>query len=178
MVDVGIEETVEIPEGIDTSLDGNILKISGPNGELSRTFDLRGISLEEGEDCIVVKSESSRKKRRAAVGTVVAHVENMIKGVTEGFESRLKVVYSHFPISVDVRDDRVEVENFIGEEEPRVAKIVGKETEVNVNGEEIEVRGPNKEEVGQTAANIEQSAQVRGRDPRVFQDGVYIVEKV
>lgn len=171
-----IKETVKIPEEVDASLEERTLKISGPNGELSREFDIRGIELEKTQDKVIVKSDSSRKKRRAAVGTVISHVENMIEGVTEGFSSKLKIFYSHFPISVSVHDSSVEIENFIGEEESRYAEIVG-DTEVEVKGEEMEVSGSDKEDVGQTAANIEQIAQAKNRDPRVFQDGIYIVER-
>lgn len=176
MMDAGIKERVEIPEDVDFSLDGDKFEVRGPNGELSRSFDIEGVRLERDGDDIVVTSDSSRKKRHAAVGTVVSHVKNMIEGVTDGFSSKLKVVYSHFPITVNVEGDKVKIENFIGEEKPRVANIVG-DTEVKVNGEEIEVSGPNKESVGQTSANIEQATKAGNRDPRVFQDGVYIVER-
>lgn len=176
MMESGIEKSVEIPEEVNIELEGDYLKVSGPEGELSRDFNLLGLDLEKENDRIVIKSESSRKERKAAVGTAVSHIKNMIEGVTSLFSSELRVVYSHFPISVNVREDRVEIENFIGEEEPRVAKVVG-DTEVKVKGEEIEVTGLDKEDVGQTAANIEEATQTKGRDPRVFQDGIYITKR-
>ncbi|KXB05839.1 50S ribosomal protein L6, partial [candidate division MSBL1 archaeon SCGC-AAA382A20] len=144
--------------------------------KLSREFDILGILIEENKDEIIVKSDSSKKRSRASVGTVVSHIKNMIEGVTEGFTSRLKIVYSHFPITVNVASGKVKIENFIGEEEPRYAEIVGG-TEVEIKDDEIELTGFDKEEVGQTAANIEQSARVRDRDLRVFQDGIYIIER-
>ena len=49
---------------------------------------------------------------------------------------------------------------------------------VTVNGDEVVVTGIDKEKVGNTAANIESATRIRKRDPRVFQDGIYIVEKV
>jgi large subunit ribosomal protein L6 len=100
----------------------------------------------------------------------------MIKGVTNGFTYKLAIVYSHFPISVSVKKGFIEIYNFTGEKNPRIAKIVGN-TSVEVKGKEIIVSGVNKEEVGQTAANIEQAARVKGRDIRIFQDGIYITEK-
>lgn len=176
MLDSGIKKKVEFPEEVEFSLTGSVLEVSGPNGKLSREFDLKGLKLKSEEGILIVESGSSRRKRRASVGTVISHINNMIQGVTEGFSSELKVVYSHFPISVNVEGDKVKIENFIGEEEPRVAKILG-ETEVKLDGDKIAVSGPDKEDVGQTAANIEQAAQVGGRDSRVFQDGVYIVRR-
>jgi len=59
---------------------------------------------------------------------------------------------------------------------PRVAKILG-ETKVKVSGNEVTVSGINKEDVGQTAANIEQKTKIKRFDPRIFQDGIYIVQK-
>lgn len=176
MADPGIKETVEIPEEADVSLENDVFKVSGPEGELSREFDLRGVELVREGNKVIVSSNSSRKKRRSAVGTVISRIKNMFEGVVNPFSSKLKVVYSHFPISVSVEGDKVKIENFIGEEKPRAAEIVG-DTEVNVKGEDIELRGPDKEAVGQTAANIEQATQAKGRDPRVFQDGIYIVER-
>ncbi len=175
MLDKGIKELVQIPEELDVTVDGRVVRVSGPNGELSREFDIRGIEVEKDDGDIVIISDSSRKERKASVGTVISHIKNMFKGASEGFTSKLKVVYSHFPISVSVRSGKLEIENFIGEEKPRRAEIVGK-AEVEVQGEEIEVTGPDKEDVGQTAANIEQTASAKNRDPRVFQDGIYIVE--
>jgi len=51
------------------------------------------------------------------------------------------------------------------------------DTQVQVDGEELTVSGPSIEDVGQTAASIEQMTRVKDKDTRVFQDGVYITEK-
>lgn len=176
MLNLGIEKTVKVPEGVDVALDGKTLRVNGSNGKLSREFDLEEVEIDIDDGKIVIRSESSKKRQRAAVGTVVSHINNMLKGAQGDFSSKLKVVYSHFPISVSVQDGKVKIENFIGEEEPRFANVLG-DVEVDIKGEEIEVRGADKEAVGQTAANIEQTAQTKGRDPRVFQDGIYIVER-
>lgn len=176
MADQGIEKIVKIPEEVSIVLEGTRVKVEGPNGTLSKDFRLAEVGIEKDGDRIVVKTESDRRKKKATLGTVTSHIRNMIQGVTEGFAGKLKIVYSHFPISVNVNDKEVRIENFIGEEDPRIAKIVG-DTEVKVQGEEIEVIGVNKEEVGQTVANIEQTSRVKNRDPRVFQDGIYSVER-
>jgi len=110
------------------------------------------------------------------VGTFWAHIRNLIRGVTEGFEYKLKVVYAHFPIKLRVEGDEVIIENFLGEKHPRKAKIVGR-VKVEIRGQEIIVKGIDKEECGQTAANLEQATKIKRLDPRVFQDGIYIVEK-
>ena len=66
--------------------------------------------------------------------------------------------------------------NFLGEKKPRLARILG-ETKVKVSGNEVVVSGISKEDVGQTAANIEQVTKIKRFDPRIFQDGIYIVDK-
>jgi large subunit ribosomal protein L6 len=86
------------------------------------------------------------------------------------------VLYSHFPMQVDVEGDEVVIDNFLGERAPRRTEIRG-DTEVDIDGEDLVLRGPDKEAVGQTAADIEQLTRVKDKDTRVFQDGVYITQK-
>ncbi|MFW5912500.1 MAG: 50S ribosomal protein L6 [Candidatus Hadarchaeota archaeon] len=176
MMNKKVKETLEIPEDVEWSLDGNEVSVSGPRGELSREFDMKGVDLEREGDELIVLAISSRKEFRASVGTVLSHVNNMIEGVTEGFSSKLKVFYSHFPVTVGIEGNKIKIENFVGGEKPLYADIVG-DTEVDIKGEEIIVSGFDKEAVGQTAANIEEATKLKNRDPRVFQDGIYIVER-
>ena len=88
----------------------------------------------------------------------------------------MTIVYAHFPMQVKVEGKTLVIGNFLGEKKPRVAKILG-DTDVKVSGNEVIISGINKEDVGQTAANIEQKTKIRRFDPRVFQDGIYIVQK-
>jgi large subunit ribosomal protein L6 len=88
----------------------------------------------------------------------------------------MKVVYSHFPIQLKVQGDRLEINNFLGEKQPRSAKILEGVT-VNLGNDEVILTGIDKERVGNTAANIEHATRIRKRDPRVFQDGIYITER-
>ncbi len=110
------------------------------------------------------------------VGTLEAHISNMITGVTKGYEYRMKAVYSHFPIQIKANPGEVAINNFLGERRARSAKILDG-VKVEINKDELVVSGINKENVGQTMANIEQATRVHGFDVRVFQDGVYLVEK-
>ncbi|MDY6777767.1 MAG: 50S ribosomal protein L6, partial [Candidatus Nanohaloarchaea archaeon] len=114
-----------------------------------------------------------RRNDRAVFGTYVSHVQNMIEGVQEGYEYRLKTVYAHFPMSVKVEGDQVVIQNFIGERAPRRVDVMDN-VDVEVNDDEVVVTGPSKERVSQTAARIEQACTKGSRDPRKFQDGVYL----
>lgn len=170
------EKTVQIPDGVEVKLEGNSLVVRGPRGELSREFRDPRIRTEVKPDNVRFSSEIKRRKVLALLGTWAAHSRNMITGVTNGWEARLKVVYSHFPIKLGQEGDKVLIQNFMGERKPRVASIIG-ETKVELKKDEIILTGINKEEVGQTAANIELAAKVTGYDRRVFQDGCHLAQK-
>jgi large subunit ribosomal protein L6 len=87
----------------------------------------------------------------------------------------MKIVYSHFPIKTHVKDNELIIENFLGEKLPRRAKIVG-DTKVKISGDQIILTGTNIELIGQSMANIEHATEIKNYDPRVFQDGIYLVE--
>ncbi len=170
-----LEERIRIPEGIDFSIKDRTIIISGPKGQLKRSFDqpwLNWLSISAEDRTIVIKSKFEKRKHKAMVGTVKALIRNAIKGVTEGWTVKMKIVYAHFPISVKVEGRKVIISNFLGEKAPRVAEIVG-DAKVRVEGDEVIVEGIDKYEVGQTALNIENATKIKRRDPRVFQDGIY-----
>jgi large subunit ribosomal protein L6 len=100
----------------------------------------------------------------------------MITGVQKGFSYKLKIVFSHFPISVKVQDKTVMIENFTGERRARRVKVIG-DVKVKVESEDVIVEGINLENVSQTAAKIEQATKVKKKDPRVFLDGIYVYER-
>jgi large subunit ribosomal protein L6 len=176
-----IERMVQIPADVEISLQGDnvsgyTLTAKGPKGENMRRLKFRGIYIEKQDSIIRVYSKENKSKLKAMVGTFASHINNLIKGVSEGFEYRLKVVYAHFPVKVRVEGKEVIIENFLGEKYPRKSKIVGR-TQVRVQGNEIIITGIDKEECGQTAANLEQTTRIKNLDQRIFQDGIYIVEK-
>ncbi|ETA68672.1 MAG: large subunit ribosomal protein [Methanolobus sp.] len=172
-----IKKTIEIPEGVTVTMQGKLLSVTGPKGKIERDFWYPGIKIEVAGSEIIVDSTVLKKTQKAMVGTFASHITNMMKGVTEGFEYRMKVVYSHFPMQLKVEGDKLMIGNFLGEKKARSAKILG-DTKVKASGDEVIVTGYNKEDVGQTAANIEQTTRIKRFDPRVFQDGIYTVEKI
>jgi large subunit ribosomal protein L6 len=171
-----IARTIKIPEGVSVSLSQGVLTAKGPKGTVERKFWYPGIKIEVREEEVVVDAESSRKEQKAMVGTFTSHITNLITGVNDGFECKMTIVYAHFPMQVKVEGKNLSIGNFLGEKKPRIAKILG-ETKVKVSGNEVIVSGINKEDVGQTAANIEQKTKIKRFDPRTFQDGIYIVQK-
>ncbi len=180
---VYVSERVAIPEGVEVRIEGKRVTVKGPKGELSKDFShARGVIIrleeENGEKYVVVEAFFANRRRKALVGTIASHIENMITGVTKGFRYKMKIVFSHFPVTVkvDEKNKLVYIENFLGEKAPRVAKIHGN-VKVRVQGEDVIIEGIDIEEVGQTAANIEQATKVKEFDRRVFMDGIYIYER-
>ncbi|AKB43148.1 MAG: 50S ribosomal protein L6 [Methanosarcina vacuolata] len=171
-----IARKIEIPEGISVSISQDVFTASGPLGTVERKLWYPGIKIYVRDGEVEVDAESSRKEQKAMVGTFTSHIKNLIKGVNEGFECKMTILYAHFPMQVKVDGKTLIIGNFLGEKKPRVAKILG-ETKVKVSGNEVTVSGINKEDVGQTAANIEQKTKIKRFDPRIFQDGIYIVQK-
>ncbi len=171
-----IKKEVPIPPEVKVEMSGSEMTVSGPKGELKRNFVHPRLKIELKTDAAVVYCELPKKKEKALIGTWAAHIANMIKGVTEGFEYHLKLVYSHFPVKISVKGDRFLIENFVGEKRPRYAKILDG-VKVSVEKDIVKVKSTDKEKAGQTAANIEKATKIRGFDLRVFQDGIYIIKK-
>lgn len=165
-----------VPEEINIEITGSKVRVSGPKGQLEKQFPIREIKIEKSENKIKVSTESERRESKALVGTTIAHIRNMIHGITKGFVYRLRLVYSHFPITVKVEKDKIVIQNFLGERKPRVAKIVGN-TQVKVEGSDVVVSGINLDEVSQTAGDIELSTRITGYDKKIFQDGIYLVSR-
>jgi len=170
-------KTIEIPNGVDVKIERRVVTIKGQKGALTRDFSQTPILIQlEGKE-IKVQANWPRKKEAALVGTVSSHIQNMIIGVEKGFTYKLKIVFSHFPINVKVKENVVLIENFTGERSSRLVNILG-DTKVFVKEDDVIVQGINLEDVSQTAANIEQGTKVKVKDPRVFLDGIFIYEKL
>ena len=161
-------EKVKIPEGVTVEVNNHEVTAKGPKGEVKKKFSAV-IDLEKGDNEITVKGS---EKERAYIGTVNALLENMFHGAKEGYMQSLKVLHAHFPVTLEVKGDRVLIKNFIGEKHPRKARIMG-DAKVEVKGQNVTVSGPDKEAVGQTVANLKAALKIREKDPRIFQDGIY-----
>ncbi|MFA6328716.1 MAG: 50S ribosomal protein L6 [Candidatus Micrarchaeia archaeon] len=159
---------MKTPEGTKISVAGTKVTVSGAKGTLVRDFahpDVK-ISMKGGE--IEVAGPLMM------VNTIEAHIRNMAVGVTEGYSKKLKILFSHFPVTVEVKGREMLVKNFLGEKQPRRLRIMG-DVKVEAKGQEVTLSGISKDDVGQTFANIKSATKIRNRDSRVFQDGFYAV---
>jgi large subunit ribosomal protein L6 len=171
-----LDEIVEIPEGVQVRLDGENVVVASKDVTLQRKLAHPRVALRIEGKTVHVRSEFPSRREGALVGTFAAHIRNMVEGVTKGFTYEMKIVYSHFPVKATVKGSEFIIENFLGEKFPRKTRILG-ETKVEVKGDQVLLSGPDVEAVGQTAANIELATRIRGFDPRIFQDGIYITKK-
>jgi large subunit ribosomal protein L6 len=172
-----ISRIIQVPDGVEVNIEGRKVTVKGVKGTLTRDFSYVSILMDAKSDKTVrVWAEWPRKKEASLVGTIHSHIQNMITGVQKGFSYKLKIVFSHFPISVKVQDKTVMIENFTGERRARRVKVIG-DVKVKVESEDVVVEGINLENVSQTAANIEQATKVKKKDPRVFLDGIYVYER-
>lgn len=174
---MAIERAVQIPEGVVVKKDGSSLVVSGTNGELKRDFRHTKVKIDvSGSEIKLVSQEDETRKMKALLGTWSAIVKNMVVGVSSGWECHLKLVHSHFPAKITVKDNKVIVGNFIGERNTRETRITPGVT-VKLDKELVVVSGADREKVGEVSGRIEKSTRIIGFDRRVFQDGCYIVQK-
>jgi len=175
-----IKHVVELSEGVGCAISDGLVTLSKDGKSISREFIHSRVNVLMNDGNPEVFCDLPRRKEKALAGTWAAHLRNMNKGLSEGFEYRLKAVYSHFPMTLKVEGSVLTINNLFGERVPRRADLPWTPAEVTVkveNKTEVVVSGVDKEKVGQTSANIERACRIRGRDRRVFQDGVYIVDK-
>ena len=171
-----LQQTIEIPEGVEVNLNAGNIIVKGKEGEINRKFDLEKLNFDKKDNKIIIEHKQSTKREKKMMNTIAQHIRNMIKGVQKKFEYKLKICFSHFPITVKKENEKIIIQNFLGEKVPREMTLL-KGVEIEINKPEIIVKSVDKELAGQAAANFEIITKIRGRDKRVFQDGIYITNK-
>ena len=174
--DKGISIEIELGDKINTQLDGSILTLKGPKGEVKRNFPDKKISIDHKEKSIILKASKFNKVNKKLIKSYVAHVKNMVEGASKGYRYTLKICSGHFPMNVSVSSNELIVKNFLGEKVPRILKLK-ENAMVKVEGDNIVVESSNKEIAGQVSADIELLTRRTGYDSRIFQDGLWIVSK-
>ena len=123
-------------------------------------------------------SPAGLNKQLQCLRTTTAHIANMIKGVRQKFQYKMRLVYAHFPINANVINGgkTVEIRNFLGEKVVRTIDMVGEATLEKSNDvkDELIIQAANIEDAGQSAALIHQSCLVKKKDIRKFLDGIYV----
>lgn len=172
-----LNEEIMIPEGISAILEENVVTMKKDSEEIVRKINPM-INVKVEGDKIILETKKATKKQKKVFGTLKAHLNNMINGLTEKFKYKLQISNVHFPMTVKVNETKNEmaINNFLGEKTDRIIKLVPG-VSIKVDKEFIEIEDCDIEKAGQCAANIEKGAKPKNKDRRIFQDGIYIIEK-
>jgi large subunit ribosomal protein L6 len=174
------KEELEIPKSVEVILSENHhITVKGPNGSIEKDFShARGISMSLDGKKIIVSTNFPKSGTLALASTILNLLKNLIVGVQTNYQYFCKVCYSHFPCNVEVKPEKRElhVVNFLGERAPRITNYLDN-VDVKVDGDDVILIGPDKEKLGQTAANLKRCCRIKKKDPRVFQDGIYLYKK-
>src|SRR5881398_4264381 len=168
------KQPIELPSGVNVAISPGRVQVNGPLGELSQNVPAR-MQIEQDDGTLVVKRPTERGDDRALHGLTRSLVANMVEGVTKGFEKKLELQGVGYRAALQGSDLRLDV----GYSHPVVMKAPqGISFEVPTPTE-IVVKGVDKQQVGQTAAEIRK---VRPPEPYkgkgIRYEGEYVRRKV
>ncbi|KAL2042891.1 hypothetical protein N7G274_004651 [Stereocaulon virgatum] len=180
------EETLTIPENVKVNIKSRVVTVEGPRGKLVKDMSHLSVCFSHpSKNIINIELHHGARKNVATLRTVKTIINNLIIGVTKGFRYKMRYVYAHFPINVNLEKNpetglfEVEIRNFIGEKIiRRVTMLPGVDVEASKNmKDEIQLTGNSLENVSQSAADIQQICRVKNKDIRKFLDGLYVSER-
>ena len=159
--------------------------MAGPRGKLEKSFKHLDVDAyltkgEEGEVVLKVDVWMGKRATLAAIRTMCSLVQNMITGVTKGFQYKVRMVYAHFPVNVAIENGNktVEIRNFLGEKRVRrIAMLDGVKVDRSTVKDELCITGNDLELVSRSAALCGQACLVKNKDIRKFLDGCYVCER-
>ncbi len=138
---------LSLPENVTVTTDGNIVTVKGPKGELSTEINKNITVNVEGNE---VKIERKSDEYKNFHGTANANINNMIIGVTEGFEKKLESVGVGYRFQL--KGNELEVK--AGYSHPVIVKVPEGITLESPSNTELTVKGIDKQLVGEFAANV------------------------
>ena len=162
---------VEVPQGVDVEIKGSHIRVKGPKGQLEHTFPAAmDISMEDGQ--IAVKRPSDESTHRAQHGMTRALINNMVVGVSQGFEKVLEVNGIGYRAELNGKNLVLNV----GYSHPvEVEPPMGISFDVDTRTRQIKIQGYDKAVVGQVAADIRK---VRPPEPYKGKGIKYLDERI
>jgi len=164
---------IEIPSGVDVNIDGSVVKVKGPKGELLQELNA-SIELEVTENLINVRPKDSSRQTRALQGTMRSLIANMVSGVVLPYSKDLLIEGVGFRAAVKGTDVGLE----LGYSHPINHPIPDGVTVTVADNVKIHVEGSDKQKVGQLAADIKSYYPVepyKGKGVRIL--GEYVRRK-
>merc|ERR1712050_490935 len=165
-------------------MDGVKVIVEGEKGVLTQNFNhanskLKIVDTSKGKK-LVVSMMNATRKHSAVVRTTCTNVQKMMIGVKQGYRYKMRLVYAHFPININITNNNktIEIKNFLGEKVARRVNMMGECT--ITEGElkdEYFIEGNDLKLVSQSAARIHGKCLVRRKDIRKFLDGAYVWAK-
>ncbi|QEU58990.1 Rpl9a [Kluyveromyces lactis] len=178
------DQVLDVPEGVTVQIRSRNIKVTGPRGVLTKNLKHIDVTFTKVSNRqIKITVHNGDRKHVAALRTVKSLISNLITGVTKGYKYKLRYVYAHFPINVNVIEKDgakfIEIRNFLGDKKVREVPVrEGVSVDFSTNQkDEIVLSGNSVENVSQNAADIQQICRVRNKDIRKFLDGIYVSEK-
>lgn len=159
------KKPITIPAGVEVTISGLKVSVKGPKGTLHREMP-SGVTMKREDNHLVCSiPENSEKPLRARYGLVRALLNNMVVGVGTGFSKQLEIVGVGYKAK---NDSPTKITINVGYSHPVIYEAP-KGVELKVEGQKVTVSGPDKEAVGQVAAEIRQV-----RPPKNYKDGAGI----
>jgi large subunit ribosomal protein L6 len=141
---------VAAPAGVDIKISSEAITVKGPKGELSMALtELVSVRLEKGE-VIITPRDAEDRRSKAMWGTTRANIQNMVKGVTTGFDRDLELLGVGYRAALKGKD----LELSLGYSHPIVYKAPPGIAFASSKPTEIKISGADKQKVGQVAAEI------------------------
>ncbi|MAJ90701.1 MAG: 50S ribosomal protein L6 [Legionellales bacterium] len=140
---------ISIPKGVEVNISKHLVTIKGTKGELTHNIHPL-VKLEQVDDVIKTSTKDKSKFAKALSGTTRALVQNIITGVSEGFERKLEITGVGYRAAVSGKTLNLT----LGFSHPVVFQIPDGVTIETPSQTEIVIKGNNKQQVGQVAANI------------------------
>lgn len=139
---------IVVPSGVTVSVDNDVVKVSGPKGNLEQ-FTMPGIKISQTDNNLVVERANDERQTRAKHGLMRSLLNNMVTGVSQGYERKLEINGVGYRAQMQGADLKLN----LGFSHDVVYKIpAGVQASVDQNI--ITVSGTDKQQVGQVAAEI------------------------
>ena len=168
------KQPIELPSGVSVSISPGRVMVNGPLGELTQQVPVR-MQVDQEDSTLTVKRPTERGDDRALHGLTRTLIANMVQGVTGGFEKRLEIQGVGYRASLRGTD----LELNVGFSHPVVLKAPAGITFEVPTPTEVIVKGIDKQQVGQTAAEVRK---VRPPEPYkgkgIRYEGEYVRRKV
>lgn len=163
---------VVVPPGVEVEIKGSYVRVKGPKGQMEHVFS-PDMTISKEDNSIKVERPSDERRHRALHGMTRALIQNMVSGVSSGFEKVLEVNGVGFRAELNEKKNLV---LYVGYSHPiEIEPPAGISFDVDARTRQIFIRGYDKQEVGQVAADIRK---VRPPEPYKGKGIKYLAEKI